>query len=96
MGRRHEPERKITIENGGIWEEPSWEINFNYHGDEYLNQCRHCVLISPGHPRWVAEGGPGQFLVPRLVMGINEGGFNSVGICLDCILEAATKLEAPA
>lgn len=84
----------FNIESGGIWEEPAWQIRFNYHGDgDLLEKCRHCVLLSPGHPRWVEKDGPGQFLVPRIVVGINEGGFNSVGICLDCILEAVANLE---
>ncbi|GEM_PF-5189668 len=32
-------------------------------------------------------------IVPRVVVAYNEGGYNSVGICADCLLEALQKLE---
>lgn len=31
--------------------------------------------------------------LPRVVIGTNEGGYNSVGICADCLIEALGKIK---
>jgi hypothetical protein len=41
-----------------------------------LKYCRHCM----------------KNICPRVVIAFNEGGENSTGVCLDCILEAAAQL----
>lgn len=33
-----------------------------------------------------------RWVVPRVVVATNEGGYNSTGVCLDCILDAAKTL----
>ena len=89
--RRHiEP---IHFELGGMWENNDWEIRFDdvIHSDgHYFRPCKHCHSfhrhIEP--PTKYTNGL--DYLVcicPRVVVGTNEGGHNSTGICLDCILE---------
>jgi hypothetical protein len=35
----------------------------------------------------------GQFLIPRVVVAINKGGYCSTGVCLDCLLSAVKSLD---
>lgn len=81
---------------GGQWEESEWEIQTNVEVDSRgIPQCDHCH--SGRSKREVTAMGTEYFvpvhICPRVVVGINEGGHNSTGICLDCILEAAKTLE---
>lgn len=73
---------KMKFDVGGIWEESEWYIYRSYIIDEYLNfsskkYCKHCYKNEQNH--WVC---------PFVVVSINEGGHNSTGICLDCIIDA--------
>lgn len=73
------------FEIGGVWEESEWRIEYDHEvifpePDE--EPCPHGVdieLDDPDQARWS---------VPRVVVATNEGGFNSTGVCLDCILDA--------
>lgn len=72
--------QKIVIEEGGIWEFKAWEIEIGYELGTCDDRCRHCR----------DEGG--VVVCPRVVVGANEGGFSGTGICLDCIVEAASAI----
>jgi hypothetical protein len=89
-----------------MWEGNPWSIKEHVHcqthkGDLDLSPCKHSQVINSDNPRWekiITHDDRDityevQWIVPRVVVGQNEGGFNSVGICLDCILEAAKTLE---
>ncbi len=71
-------ESPITIDEGCVWEGRKWEIHFNVKSWDGETVCRHAI-----------EGNH----IPRVVVAYNEGGYCDAGVCLDCILEAAAKLE---
>lgn len=82
------------IERGGMWEDSEWEIHFDEEcsGDKDM-MCPHChsfrVLVKPtAYPPRTYDWP--VFICPRVVVARNEGGCNTTGVCLDCILEAAT------
>ena len=85
----------IKMQTGGMWE-GEWEIRFNVNcqQDTGITPCKHCGPVRDeehksfrGHT-WIEK----KFICPRVVVALNEGGYNSTGVCLDCILEAAIKL----
>ena len=91
-------ERTIDFEIGGMWEHTGWEIHLDVHmNDSDIDLCPHSIVIEPGNVRWETRRSydgtditePKQWIVPRVVVAYNEGSFNSTGICLDCILDAA-------
>ena len=65
----------LRSEVGGIWEEKLIELYVDYELSEYDESCPHVVERD------------GKRYIPYVVCGINEGGHNSVGICLDCANE---------
>jgi hypothetical protein len=73
----------IKFDTGGIWESSEWEVLFN-EMVEYSNKpCHHCINIenickSSFNKSWTC---------PRVIKVYNEGGYNSTGLCLDCVLE---------
>ena len=90
--------KEIKFENGGIWEEYQWTIRFDYehvYNSKEKIPCKHCLdereIVKT---RWSGEKYTRKACtVPRVVVARNEGGFNSTGVCLDCILEAAASIE---
>jgi hypothetical protein len=73
----------MEFNEGGIWEFSEWEIQLDRELEsKYYNKCKHCIDIDNN-----------KFRCPRIVVGTNEAGYNSTGICLDCILEAVKKME---
>lgn len=73
---------------GGMWDESKWEIHLNVElSTRYTTPCPHC------HTPRKDDKGENHVTCPRVVVAENEGGFNSTGICLDCIIEAATELK---
>jgi len=66
----------------------SWYIMF----DEEFNSpcCEHCYKVERSRLKYEAGY---AFVCPRMVVAYNEGGYNSTGVCLDCILAAAAQIE---
>jgi len=84
------------IQDGCMWEGGSWIIDFDHKCSEYGGgiPCKHCHSIKT-ETRNDAYGGQHLkqvWICPRVVIAKNEGGYNSTGVCLDCILEAAEKI----
>jgi hypothetical protein len=74
-----EPRDKRVFPIGGIWEEREWKVflDYVYNGE---SKCPHMVTRS------------GVLICPRVVVATNEGGYNTTGVCLDCIIEAEKTL----
>ena len=70
---------------GGMWEFAEWEIRENVEVDAE-NACPHCHSRRP-------EGVGYRVICPRVVVAWNESGFNSTGVCLDCIKAAIERGE---
>lgn len=83
-------------EVGGMWEYSKWEIYIDCEvsKDSEIKPCKHCHSERiKRHERtdgtyWEED----VFTCPYVVVGINEGGYNSTGICLECIMEVAKEL----
>ena len=80
-----------------MWEEPEFKIlkDCEVQLEEPIRMCPHChskhqVIRqrSDGSPYYVTV-----FICPRVVVATNEGGCNTTGVCLDCILDAAKELK---
>jgi hypothetical protein len=86
----------ILIKIGGVWDYDTWEVHFNapvtaYWGTIYLgeeawsnNPCPHAVEITEDKNK---RGHHLNWNVPRVVVAMNEAGFSTTGVCLDCIVE---------
>lgn len=87
------------IATGGMWEFPEWEVEFDYECSSYgiptSERCKHCREITKKeHKR--SDGSKfyeDTWICPRVVVARNEGGYNSTGVCLDCILDYAAPKE---
>ena len=97
---------KHTFKSGGVWEDKEWSIETNYEQQLYEHDnipCKHCgpsyTKKNLTHVYELETGKYSEYYktetyyrIPAVVIGVNEGGYNSTGICLDCILEAAAGL----
>lgn len=98
-------EKIKTFKIGSIWDYPQWEINYNVRRENPDTICHH--MVGPLTKRVILRYKHSvtkevivdsdkeiiYYFVPRIVVGINEGGMSSTGICLDCILEKAKGSE---
>lgn len=74
-------DERHLVSEGILWENGWWvdyDVVVNLFGES--ERCRHCY---EDH---------GSVVCPRVVVAENEGGHNSTGVCLDCILEASRQL----
>lgn len=81
---------------GGLWEESEWAIHLNLKVNiDYCTPCKHCHTPTKEETkRYDGASFTNEYVrCPRVVISTNEGGCNSTGVCLDCILEAAETLE---
>lgn len=79
----------LNIPMGGMWEYSEFEIQFNYNCSSLsgAKPCKHCHTIEDDN-RFINEK---SWVCPKVVIAANEGGYNSTGVCLDCIIEAAKE-----
>lgn len=75
-------DNEFRVDVGGVFDEPDWHIGPNSVGTAV---CPHCVPNPnpDAYEKWIC---------PRVVVSTNQGGYDCTGVCLDCILEAATLL----
>lgn len=87
--------RKFEFDNGCMWEGDPWKILIDFECSGYSGRpCKHCHSI---HDKIHTRRDESQYvektwICPRVVFALNEGGHNSTGVCLDCILEAAAVI----
>ena len=86
LGDKTMCENKLAFAVGGMWDDSEWYILLD---EPTYGECPHTVpcprdkkLGTINYPR----------MCPRIVVANNEGGYNSTGVCLDCILAAAPTL----
>ena len=82
---------------GGMWEESSFTIETNHRCSVWGDgiQCEHC---SEEHVETHKRNDGSTFeeiywICESVVIATNEGGCNSTGVCLQCIINAAKTLE---
>jgi hypothetical protein len=80
------PSEAMVFPIGGMWEESAWRISFDEEciGYDGLEPCPHCRSDHIEEDEWIC---------PRVIIMRNEGGYNSTGLCLDCVLDAVKTLE---
>ena len=79
-------DRFVEVPIGGMWEFKEWKILFDVVCDpSWSEPCPHCRDVKKD------ECGQYSFIVPFIVAAKNEGGYNSTGVCLQCIVEESKK-----
>jgi hypothetical protein len=84
----------MTIDHGGLWDNTEWDILQDQEVDiGEVTPCKHC-----GPEYQTRRTLPGGYVLidrhvrcPFVVSASNEGGFNSTGVCLECVIEEGTK-----
>lgn len=95
----YEPDKRLKLSMGGLWEKYEPELAFNYPVDdaEGIN-CPH--LSEKYIVRVYRYDGSYYDTIyancPRVVIATNEGGYNSTGVCLDCLIEQVNELKGGA
>jgi hypothetical protein len=76
--------KDIKFEFGGMWEDREWLIRENCKLNRSYSPppCQHCVKVTLR-----------SYVCPKVVVAVNEGGYNSTGVCLNCIIDAAKELN---
>jgi len=86
----------IKFVTGCLWEGGGFEIDLDHEVDESNGDiCKHC------HSKHIEENKRfnktsyyiTKWICPKVVIAYNEGGYNSTGVCLDCIIEANETLK---
>jgi len=88
-------EKFYTFTEGVMWENNPWIITIDTVCDSFGGKpCRHChshkTITHTRYDRrtYTTE----EWICPRVITVHNEGGCNSTGLCLDCVLEAVKEL----
>jgi len=87
---------EYKFSEGCMWEGGEWTIFTNCECESTGGgePCKHCTDISVkehthnGH-KWTTK----VWICPAVVIAKNEGGCDSTGMCLQCIIEAADSIK---
>jgi hypothetical protein len=92
-------EKKIKYDIGGMWEFSSWEVFFEHKCSSYGGgePCKHSRML-PFEAKKAVDGSvynekEKEWISPRVIVVKNEGGYNSTGLCADCVLEVFNKIN---
>lgn len=80
---------------GCLWDGNPWFIDENHECSSYGGSpCKHCHSAREvTHERMdKSTYTETVWICPRVVIAENEAGYNSTGVCLDCIVEAAQTI----
>lgn len=87
----------LTFKEGEMREGFAWEIHFDEKCSNYGGSpCRHCKDL-PFEPKYRSDGSiynedEKEWICPKVIVATNEGGYNSTGLCADCVQEALNGL----
>jgi len=92
---KYEPKSIIVLKSGGLWEENEVEIQIDVPiGGADKVFCPH--LEEKYIVRTFRSDGTHFDNIyancPRVIVAVNEGGYNSTGVCADCILKELKNL----
>ena len=76
---------------GVMWEENPFEIEIDYECSQYSgNPCKHCYDFTDKKSKRFdgRENIEKIWKNPAVVIVKNEGGYNSTGLCIKCLMEA--------
>lgn len=82
-------ERNVTVPIWWVREWKEFDIAYNhiYSHQDISDVCKHASLVntlSEGYYKY-------EYIYPRVVVALNEAGYNSTWVCIDCILEALDR-----
>ena len=86
----------MTAFLGGLWEFKEWTLLDDEEVRDPATVCAHAVHVRDEHNysrvdpsyTWVNE----VYRFRRVIVAKNEGGYNSTGLCGDCVLAALTRI----
>ena len=85
-----------SVDIGCMWDGNPWDIALRVKLKGEDPKCRHCVdtgeetRIRFWDKSTIVEQ---TWVCPRVVIATNQGGHDTTGVCLDCILDAVKALE---
>lgn len=81
----------LTFDVGVMWEENPWEVRFDQDIRYGPGRCKHCseARIETTTRYDGSTFDTVHWTCPRVIVVKNEGGCNTTGLCLDCVLEAS-------
>ena len=85
------------FKDGSMWEGGGFTIDTNHICSQYGDgeMCKHChsktVIVHKRHDGTTYN--EDTWTCPKVVIATNEGGHNSTGVCLDCIMEASKIID---
>ena len=87
---------RVEKTTGGLWEENEVEIHYNkpiIAGKKI--KCPHLGerFIVRREPYYGSTYDMVYANCPRVIVAVNEGGYNSTGTCLDCVLAHIIKIS---
>lgn len=90
-----ESKESIIFKNGGLWEEN--EIVFQREVPIYDANRVNCPHLGEKYKVRTYRRDKSYFdniyaNCPRVIVARNEGGYNTTGVCLDCLLENLEKI----
>lgn len=87
---------KYEFKDGCIWEGGGFVIESQHEFDkDDFNSCKNCNFSNYNQYKRIDGKIITQelWICPFVVVAENEGGFNSTGVCLECIIEAAQIIK---
>lgn len=78
---------------GGLWDNSTFTIERDYAHEIHKNDPQPCPHAHSPRPSALPHSTNYMvWTIPRVVIVENEGGHNSTGVCLDCVLVAAASI----
>ena len=97
IGRGINMPHKFTFEHGCMWEGGEWIIDIDHECSSFGGgmPCKHCHSKQTKHKPNAYGGTYSQevWICPTVIIAANEGGYNTTGVCLQCVLDAAKLVE---
>lgn len=84
MSESQDIKTEVVVDAGGLWEGSAWTVLFNEEVTSHNGSnppCKH------GHSLTRLDERTEQWICPYAIVAWNEGGHNTTGVCLECVLE---------
>ena len=94
----------ISVSQGSMWEGATWELRrdvlMSGRDEDSACPCPHCRDYQLAPPQYRTDGtvwnlGTMQWVCPLVIVGYNEGGYCTTGICAACAVDAVQKAAPP-
>ena len=88
---------EYVFKDGCMWDGGDWKIVTNYECSKLFGglPCKHCHDERDIQTEDVLGGTFTErvWICPSVITAENEGGHNSTGVCLQCVLEASRQID---